>query len=275
MEIYKRPQSILIIFLIFLVSCGYNKKESVKKEHETELLDANKQAKRQQELLKDWFDDFQSVQKEIFSINTNELLSLELKLESSNRQQTDRERIIEKIKKVKTLLKLKDDELFKLRKKIKEIGNGSTYFKNYIHNLENSIHNLENDVANKKYEIRELEYKYNSAIQKNDSLNLEISSSLKEIENLQSMNNQLKEELNKKFMIFIAKKEMKLIPLQSDNIPLINYKIKNIELLSYHPRNSYEITNRGKSTSIHIYNSDSFWNESNYLIIRIKKRRLN
>lgn len=274
MEIYKRPQGILIFFLVFLISCGYNKKESANEVLESENLALNIQAKRQQELLKGWFDDFQSVQKEIFTINTNELLLLDIQLEGPEKLKTDRKIIIEKVKKIKTLLKLKDDELLELKTRIQKIGKGSTYFEKIIQDFENEVYNLESEISLKKYQLDELQNKYNTALYQNDSLKLEIQLSLNEIETLQNENNQLKEELNEKFMIIIAKKEMDIRPVPSDNIRL-EYKINNIELLSNHPRATYGLMKNGKSTDLIIYNSERFYNESNFIIIRIKSRKLN
>ena len=100
MEIYKRPQRILMFLFILLIGCN-SSETKVNEELEAEKIEISKQAKRQQKLLENWFNDFQIVQKEIFLINTNELLLLELELESPKKQKTDKERIIEKIKKIK------------------------------------------------------------------------------------------------------------------------------------------------------------------------------
>ena len=91
MEIHQRPQSLLIFLLIILLGCTSNNEKTQNEEFEEELTEVNKNAKRQQELLKKWFKDFQKVQEEVFSINTNELLVLENELESPKKRKTDKE----------------------------------------------------------------------------------------------------------------------------------------------------------------------------------------
>jgi chromosome segregation ATPase len=163
MEIHQRPQSLLIFLLIILLGCTSNNEKTQNEEFEEELTEVNKNAKRQQELLKKWFKDFQKVQEEVFSINTNELLVLENELESPKKRKTDKEKIIEKIDQIKLLLKQKDEKLKQLSKQLHNSGHDFTY-------LEKMVYSLKKDIKLKKNKISDLEQRYNAAVHINDSL---------------------------------------------------------------------------------------------------------
>ena len=266
MEIYQRPQSLLIFLLVILLGCASNNEKTPNEKLEDELIEVSKNAKRQQELLEKWFKDFQKVQEEIFSINTNELLFLEYELEGAKKQKTDREKIIEKIKQIKLLLKQKDEKLKRLSEQLQSGNQDFTY-------LEKMVYSLKKDIKLKKNKIGNLEQKYYTSVRINDSLSSVIQTNTAKIDYLLNENGKLKDKINEKYAFLIAAKEVEMIPIKQNSFNL-NFKINDLKVLTNHPGSSYNLIKRGKTTMFQILNESQFWNGSNYLVIRIKKRKL-
>ena len=69
-------------------------------------------------------------------------------------------------------------------------------------------------------------------------------------------------DMNMSYFTEIDIRDVKLIPLYS----------KKVELLTSHPESSYQLEQDPdtKYYSLHIYNADSFWSASKYLVVRVK-----
>jgi hypothetical protein len=100
-----------------------------------------------------------------------------------------------------------------------------------------------------------------------------LQSSTEKINYLLHENYQLKEKINEKYAFLVAAKEIEIIQINKNSFNL-NFKTSDLNVLSYHPKDSYRIIKKGKISIFRILNESRFWNGSNYLIIRIKKRKL-
>jgi len=100
--------------LVIFFSCdqiGQNKNEiqAVRDENVKLIQSANEK----QLLLDNWFGEFGEIQKQVFSINTDEILMVNLGLkEGSNIENTDLNRVKNKIERIKILI-AKNEELAK------------------------------------------------------------------------------------------------------------------------------------------------------------------
>ena len=133
-----------------------------------------------------------------------------------------------------------------------------------IPNLESIIKNLTSDIENKTIEINNykdqlniIKGKYSQAVSKIDE------------------QEKIIEELSKKYIICISKKEFKQIEATS-NVISLPFKFASENILSSHPSSSYTLS-KGKNNTyiIEIHNIIEFWKDGNYMIIRIKQARLN
>lgn len=86
--------------------------------------------------------------------------------------------------------------------------------------------------------------------------------------------NQLIEGLSTKHVILYARKETIHIELEGNSFYLQN-KINQLEIISDHPSSSYELKELKEGvTEFNITNQTAFWNNNNYLLIRVKSRKL-
>ncbi len=86
--------------------------------------------------------------------------------------------------------------------------------------------------------------------------------------------NQLIEGLSTKHVILYARKETIHIELEGNSFYLQN-KINQLELISDHPSSSYTINELKEGvTEFKITNPTAFWDNNNYLLIRVKARKL-
>ena len=82
------------------------------------------------------------------------------------------------------------------------------------------------------------------------------------------------EELNKKFIIFVSKKESVIIEADRSNISL-PFKFNMKDILTDHPASSFTIRQvKGSGYMLEIYNEENFWKEGNYMIIKVNRRHL-
>ena len=82
------------------------------------------------------------------------------------------------------------------------------------------------------------------------------------------------QELNRKFIIFVSKKESAVIDADRSHIG-VPFKFTIKDILTDHPASSFTITQKkGGDYVLEIYNKDSFWREGNYMIIKVNRRNL-
>lgn len=82
------------------------------------------------------------------------------------------------------------------------------------------------------------------------------------------------DKLSKKQIIFVSKKETDFFNMNGSYI-VCPYKFKEDEILTEHPSSSFNYIKqkRGK-VAIDIHNKNKFWDESNFMIIKVNRKKL-
>lgn len=146
MEIQKIYYTIIVI--IILVGCN-NEDKSVERltKKNSELRE---QAIGQQKLLDQWFVDFQSIQENINSISTDEILEVtEDDFNESPRVKTEKEKLLARV----DLIKLRIEEK---ERQLNHMNNNFKGLKGVISGLKKSLYKKEKEIVNLKNENKKL-----------------------------------------------------------------------------------------------------------------------
>lgn len=274
MEIQKiLNRLVLTLILLTFISCKEKVDKSVEyNDLQKENSEIIEQVKINQKLLDNWFKDFTAIQEELNKINTNEILLYEYgQIETKPYQQSDKDKLLKKIRKIKSLLDNSENQL------------KNDYFN--ISNLKRLVNSLRIEIENKEEIIRKLMLDNQEIKDEKTKISNELDQKSKEANNLQNENN-VKEnkiiemynkitELNNrnKYFLEFTFKDTRISEING-NIIEIKYKLKDIEICSSHPSESYEKIEKDKITIFKILDSNLFWGKTNYLILKINKRHL-
>ena len=254
MGIQKR-NFITALMLVIFFSCdqiGQNKNEiqAVRDENVKLIQSANEK----QLLLDNWFGEFGEIQKQVFSINTDEILMVNLGLkEGSNIENTDLNRVKNKIERIKILI-AKNEELAKT----------ANINKTIISNLRDQLLKKEAIILNLTSENIALKNQYRE-------LSLEADRKEELVKSLQKRIDELNLFLNKKYAFIFSSEPTVILDLTNNSQFSIPYRKGQIQILSDQPENSYSLERDGKNTNLFITNPRLFWTGSNQIIIKIRK----
>lgn len=261
MEIHKRLNAILIIVVIVFSSCDtFNANSNKTRTSEQSVIEQRKQTQYATELLKDWFDDFVEIQEQLYSINTDEIILLEYgPNEVRKGTNYDKDKLITKINKIKKLIDLRESQLRKSNIEVSGLYRMIANFRAEVEKKEMIIESLRRE----NFEIKKQNQELTTELvgKTNKVLSLENELQIKDI------------ELGRKYLFLFSKNETRLTEVNEQYFRL-DYKIKDIEVLSIHPSSSYNLTKKRNYTLFNIYNDDRFWQQSKFLLVRINKKNL-
>jgi len=130
------------------------------------------------------------------------------------------------------------------------------HFENYILELTDKLEKREVEVQSLKIQLKKMEKDLGNANQTIDS------------------QEQLIKKLNKKFIIFVSKKESVILEADHNQIS-IPFKFTAKNILTDHPSRSYTLRRpKGRDVILEIHNKSLFWNEGNYMVVKVNRREL-
>lgn len=202
MEFQKKYIQIIIILLINY-SCTNNSRQSelidnLKAENEA----LKEQAADNQTLLDSWFIDFNQIQEDINSINTEDVYLLKIQDgENKNVIPSDKDKMLEKVEKIKKLISQKEQELDKS-------GSNMRVLKTAIKNLKNSLEEKENIINSLKEENKNITIKNHVLESTNVKQQNEITNQNTKIQTqITNLNNLEKELKNKEIETYLRLSE--------------------------------------------------------------------
>lgn len=274
MEIYKGNYWILISFLI-IISCEKTQPmNSEIEELKNENYNLRKEAQNNQQLLDKWFDEFLIIQKELSSIDTEEILLLEYGIDRSIQfNESDKYVLINKIRMIKSLIEEKKKELSNSDFRVKSLNGMIENLHNELVMKERIIYLLNKENTKIKSENNKIKIENNQIKDENNQLDNQLVKKSDTVKKLVKELDLMDLVLNKKYIFLVSNKQAKVSEFSKNSI-IINYKYRDVDILSYHSNNSYNLSKYGKNSMLRILNPSLFWKDSNNLIIRIKKGNL-
>lgn len=142
----------VIILSFIMLSCSNKKQELVIIQLKKEKHELIQQASDKQKLLDSWFEDFASIQKEINSINTEEVMFLHVGTsETPQSIESDKDILLDKVERIKILIQEKENKLSILDGDLHGVNLVISNLKESLEEKENIINSLQ--VENKKIKI--------------------------------------------------------------------------------------------------------------------------
>ncbi len=167
-------------------------------------------------------------------------------------KKTKQSEIFSNIRLIEQYIKNTDNLIRQLRDSTSMIP----HFEEYIIDLTKKIEEKNLEVQNIKSQVQNLQKDLSEAEKKIANQEIEI------------------EELNRKTIIFVSNKQTVLIDAQ-ENLITIPFKFTIKDILTNHPSSSYSLTEiKGKEMHLQIHNLNNFWNEGNYMIIKVNRKDL-
>lgn len=202
----------------------------------------------------------------------------------------------EKIQNLSNVVNEQREKIAELERKVKSAGANGAKLQALINTLKVEIEqkdaligDLQRQVESQNFDIANLKENVSVLTASNEELTTNLSEK-EEVINAQTekMNAQT-EKMNEAFVKVGTSKELKNAGvleksrLNASNLAAAGFKkvdirnfteltvpSKKIEILTQMPKNSYVATVEGNSTKIKIYNPESFWSVSKYLIVLVK-----
>ena len=132
-----------------------------------------------------------------------------------------------------------------------------------IPHFEKYITELTEKLEKKSIELQEIKSRVKNLEKELDNATATIEEQEKQIE-----------ELNRKYIIFVSKKETAMIDADGSYIS-IPFKFTTKDILTDHPGSSFTISQKkGSDYVLEIYNKDNFWRDGNYMIIKVNRKHL-
>ncbi len=284
---------LLLIFPLFLLSCGESEEEIRLKAK----LDSMEQAKTTVDLQNnDYMKAFNEIQANLDEIKAKEKIISTQTSGDVELNTTDKESINEDINSIYDLMLENKKKIAYLRNKLKSSGGKTSQFKKTIERLTNQMEEKEGQVADLKALLEKKDFDLAALNDKVEDLSTDIT----ELEGAnQEKDNVIIEkdnDLHTAYYVMGEKKELiktgvisiegkflsKKAKVQSESdkfikidtrtlseIPLKSYK--KVKFLSSHPDGSYEfVTDKdGKYEVLKITNPEKFWKMSKYLVITV------
>ena len=257
----------LLISVTIIVGCNQNQTQEGKQNELRNLLNENQELKTENDTLSSHYialqeenaslhEDIANGMDLVSRINKN--LDFITTLERPMIYPTDVERqsieskIFSNIRLIEQYIKNTDYLIRQLRDSTAMIP----HFEDYIMELTKKLEEKNFEVQNLKNQVKSLEYNLGKA-------EGTIKTQKDEIE-----------RLNRKMIIFVSKKETAILEADQKQIR-IPFKFTKKDILTDHPQASYSIMQpRGREMVLEIHNKDRFWNDGNYMIIKVNRKEL-
>lgn len=285
-------KTILYSFILFgLFSCQETKKEAASEATDPEvekLKEENEKLKSElntrDESLNETMRLFNEIEDNLASIRKKEKIINLSRNNDPEFQQDQKERIIEEIQLINSLLDENKNKVNLLRNKLSTADGKIGEMDKMIESLVNKMKEQEDIIA----ELRDELAKYDIAMAE---LTASLNETMATVEDQQS-------EMNKAWYVFGTTKELKeqgvvtkeggfiglgkIVKLREDfnqdyftQIDITKTKeiplgAKKVQILTTHPKDSYKLVGEGKIEKIQITNVDKFWSVSKYLCIIVE-----
>lgn len=301
-DIWSVAGSIILLVLVgvflFLYTENYHKKnydnlKTINSDLSTELA-------YRDSLINEWITTFNDIEKDLITMQEKEAL---LKFDSSDPEMTKdvRERVINELKQINTLLKDNKAKIASLNQKLKKSGVQIAALKTKVIQLEDAVEQRDRSIADLKVELLENNFKLQDLNQVIDSLDYQLIKKNEEIvekdQEIEKQRTRLtrgyyalgnQKELKEKglmqkeggFLGLLGKSKTIVPSLSEDQFNTININetnriainSKKVKIISDHPKNSYEfISNDSLVAYLQITNPEEFWKITRYAVIETNR----
>jgi peptidoglycan hydrolase CwlO-like protein len=245
--------------------------------------------------INEWLTTFNQVEKDLATIVQKENL-IHMESSSSELSQDKRQRIIEDIQHINSLLDQNKKKIAALNAELKKSGGTIKGLQEKITELENNIKQRETEIADLKLTLTNKNFEIDQLNSKVNDLQISVAQKDEEI-------NKKTTEMNTAYVVYGTYKDLKdrgivsreggflgigrteslsqdfpdslfsqIDVTQTKTIPVNSRKAK---LISEHPTNSYEMIHQNEKTIayIEIKNPDEFWKISKYAVVEIGEEK--
>lgn len=278
---------ILILVALLASSCS-QELEDKNKSLQAENQNLQRELQQQDSL----FNDFIIIQENLQAIRERETNIENLgQIEGVENAESKKEQILRDIEAINQLIEDNKTTMARMNEKMKrysyEVGN----FKNVVRNLKGQISRKDSQIVVLKERLTALNFEV-------DKLNTRLSKTVQEKEQSEAQLKNTRDKMRQAYYAIGTFKDLKnnevltkeggIIGIggtetlednfnkeyftqidlsKTTEIPL-NYDVKDVELVSTHPTDSYEIIKEDKKVvSLQIKNAESFWKATRYLVI--------
>lgn len=230
------------------------------------------------------------------SESMEQVRDLESSLASSdqgNNDERNRDRILNDIAVVHKTLQLRKRQLKEMEERLENSSLYSDELKGVIHTLKKQLNEQAESIKSLRKEIDSANQKIISLNKEVDSLNCAVATVNEKRSEAEANTERLESQLNTCYMVADTKSELKkhhiieasflkrkkILPEEFDksvfsaydrrHLDTIDLNSTKAEILTQHPKDSYELIDVNRKKFLHITDPDKFWSLTNYLVIQI------